>query len=745
MDVDPSISRDPRLSNRAPRPPLPARLSHNEVPQRPPSTHRNNSVTEVAKDMPGDDFIRALGNLVETAVFRTTSTVERERLHSKRRHTQELLNRARAVSGFPSTLEHFQQARKEEDGILSSLDKKIGDYDSRYKLHEADLKSKWAVQAESQVPKSDDRISKLQHELKSANDRISKLNKDIDEVNYRNKRLDGELQDLHDSAKAQKQGLGDCDAELDSLRKRLSDCTKDQDGFSRDLDENWARIKDHSTRLKRIEEAPKPEAGSTDGTHKALGEISDQYKKLEHKTTELSQKMELLFSLHQRIAELPDQVDRTLKDQQQKLEAQQQKLDQLVNGQASNPKLENTVKDQQQKLEAQQQKLDQLANGQASNPKLENTVNVLDSKLEDLLSIQTAKDDMQMAELEEIRGSISTTNEDHQKLSSNVQQLSQSLGYRLATLSSDLMQWRQKLEVVNVALRSLESRYNNLSTDTIVQHMVGAIMEMYPSMDQIRHGMSELQPIKAKIGQLEGDAKNTASLKDQLNALHAEQNKVSQFFEHFRGQFQWLSQEDFQAMRANLKEIAENHKNLDGEFFKKKAADQTSMQEIERERESLNTRFANLNDDLEKLKAERAQATSGAFNHDDMRSLELRLGALEKSSISSYEKLKGQVDSLKKNIHPPQRPPQREKTPENNLPPPSRPAPLDTASGIKIKRRHTSTYSDDERSPLPTRSNSIISQDSTTSPHVAPGSELRKKKKKKKRRLEGEPPIQIND
>ncbi|KAI9372144.1 hypothetical protein BJX61DRAFT_459258 [Aspergillus egyptiacus] len=709
MDVDSSRSRDPRLSNRGPRPPLtsrpslPTRLSQHEAPQRQSLAPLPQSAGEVQNETSGDFLVRGITDLVQAAVFAASSKTEREKLQKKRSSTEELLRKARSHGGFPSTVEFFQNARKDEDQVLASIDKKIKDYEANYKRLEADLRTKYAAHAESQTPRLEDKTPQLQEDIKLANDKLSGLQRNIASLTERDRERDTELQ-------AFKQEMTTFRDTLSSQRQGFANYTNSLSLVTNDLSETSSRLK----RLEAKAEEPKQGlASETPETKKALGDLSLQYKALEGKMAGWTQKLDLVSSSFQSISTLPGQVDQRLKDQQRKV--------------------------------------DQLVSSRGVSTKLDDAILTVNAKLEELSNIQSTKDDLQFAELEEIRTALSKTNKDIEILSGQVKNLPQSDGKfepKFAALGAEINMLIQRMDTVNVALLSLETRYNNLTTDALAHQMVGAMNEMYPSVDQMARAVTtELPSLKRKVDQMEANVMSSLAARDgfahAIESIHGNLKALRDSYENLEKRCSGLSGEDLSQMKLHLDNLEDKHKSLASELASKVSADRTFLQEIERERESLQSRLVSLSKAHNQLCAENARTRSEAVNEDDMRALEFRITAMEKSTIQSYEKLKGQIDSIKKTVHLPGPPSQRDSTLEGHPSLPQKPVEVDPL-GIRIKRAHPSSYSDDERS-IDQRSNSPASPDSIASQTVGPGEMRKKKKKKKKRRLEGEPSIQLDD
>ncbi|KAL4782482.1 hypothetical protein BJX76DRAFT_288563 [Aspergillus varians] len=696
MDVDPPASRDPRLANRG------SRLSQHEVQQPPlPSGLRQRSVPDAQYDAPGDQFIRGLAELVQTAVSTATDKSEREKFQKKRGTTEDLLRRAKAQNGFPSTLEFLHNARNDEDRVLASIDEKIKNHEAHQQRLFDDLRTRWAASTTARPLKSEDKVPQLQQSLESATARLSSLQGVVAQLTSRGVSVDNELKNLQEALGNQQKSFGN----------HIISCALIQ----KDMDEQKKDVNAHSTRLKQLEESAKqPVDGITTDTKKALDHISAQYKNLEQKTAKYGQDIGFLSSSYQRISKLPDQINRSLNDQQQKLE-----------------------------------------NSQTLNSKLDNAVLSLNHKIQELQNIQSTKDDLLLADMEDLRNNLRRTDQAQERLTESVQDTllktpREPLDPKVDALLAEVRRWHSMLEPINVALHSLESRYNNLSTEPIVQHMVGAMQEMYPSVDQIwrelqgqkRSLEQELPLLRKKIEQVEVQGGTSTLSQGVLDSIRAEQAGLSRTIGTVLERYQWLSQEEFRGMQAHLESLAEKQTLTTTVIQQKHSADEELLQELKGERDSLNSRLTSLHHAFEKLNSEYTQQRSNAPNHEDMGALEVRITELEKSAVHSYEKLK-----VKKRVQLPDTPSgsgfsQRESTPKTQIPPPPRPDLLDGPLGMRIKRPHASShYSDDEISPAP--SNSPRSLDSTIPQTVPPGEAKKKeKKKKKKRRVEGEAQVQ---
>lgn len=710
MDVSPAVSRDPRLANRGSRPSLPARSSYHEALQRAPTGPREYSAPDLQNDAPGDPFIRGITDLVQMAVSTAMDRAERERIQKKRTQTEDQYRKSRNHMAFPSTIEFFNHSRNEEGFLLTSIEDKIRNQETDYRRLASDLRNKWAESTKPIDPKTEERVSQLQRDLKLANERISDLHGDIAQLTSRNTSRDAEIKSLQETLSNQQKSFGSYTNSWALLKKDMDNCL---------------------ARVKQLEENTKPPVGGLmPDTKVAINVLSTQLKGIEQRAANWDEKIDFLSSSFQTLSKISDQIGQNLKHQQKEL------------GHAS----------------------------QTTHPNLDKAVLSLNNKLEELQFIQSTKDELVLTDMEELRKSLKKTEQDQERLTVSVQETllrtpREPLDAKVDALVAEVRRWHSVLEPINMALHSLESRYNNLSTEPIVNSMVRAMQELYPSIDQVLKELQghkrvldkELPLLHKRIEQLESKGTTSTVPLGELNSIKAKTNDLSQSVGALLERYQWLSPEEIHGMQTRLESLAEKQTSSESVFQKNQTAAQEMLQEMARERESLSNRLTSLHDAFEKLNSDHTQENPGATgNEESQRNLELRIAALEKSTVHSYEKLKGQFDRIKKTVQPPGAPSedgssQGDSTPTIKMPPPPRPDLVDGHLGMKIKRSRPSSLSGDERSPAP--SSSSHSQDSTSSPKTAL-EEIRKKKKerkKKRRRLESEgeahaqaqPPINI--
>ncbi|KAL4802759.1 hypothetical protein BDV18DRAFT_146521 [Aspergillus unguis] len=708
MDPNPSASRDPRLQNRPNRPPLQSRLSQHETQQQSPARTRQSPAAASPNDASGDLFIRGIAELVQKAVSAALKTNEKDKIRKKREGTNDLLHKAKSHSGFPSTVEFYQHYQDQESASLAVRDEEIKKHEIDFQRSLDDLKNKWAVSVNCSST-SPEIVARLQNDLKTANARISDLQQDIEHLSKKASTNNADIKSLQSIQGMQNKSFENHTESLAKMRKEVAGS---------------------SARLKTLEDKQiRPLDGLNSDSKRVMDEIRLKFENLEQKTAVLSQNVAAVTSSYQKLSGLPDKVKQSLKDQDQK-------LDQIVN---------------------------KKVHGYAPNSSLDSAVRLLDEKFKELSELQEFKDmtlfsqieelreicSLKSSEVDELKQQLAESQQFCHKLSDTLKQTlsrlpKEALDARVDNLFAEVKKGHAQLESFSMALLSLESRYNNMTTEPIVQHMVGAIHEMYPSLDRILSELSahkrtidEAIPVlQKKIEQLE--TQDHASIpREELDSLKANQNNLSQSIGELLQRYQWLSQDEFSRMQTTVKSLEEQQSSTNNAILQRQTAEKEFGEKLLVAGESLDNRLQNLSDALERLDSEYnqdKQDRSVAVTDQDMYALQDRIKVLEESTKQGYDKLKEQFDRLKRTTQPPESPLKQ---------PPPRPDLVEGSLGMRIKRRHSESA--DERSPAP--SNSPHSPDSTSSPAVISAESRRKKRKKKKRegRFRDENPIQLDD
>ncbi|OQE89451.1 hypothetical protein PENNAL_c0014G09596 [Penicillium nalgiovense] len=101
----------------------------------------------------------------------------------------------------------------------------------------------------------------------------------------------------------------------------------------------------------------------------------------------------------------------------------------------------------------------------------------------------------------------------------------------VSNLAQTVTKCENKIESISRGIRSLENRWNNITTGDLVNSMARAMQEMYPSVDQLSQQLKAYQSeIEGRISALKSDADvfkvDTEMLKTDTNRLKADTQKA---------------------------------------------------------------------------------------------------------------------------------------------------------------------------------------------------------------------------
>ncbi|KAL4745284.1 hypothetical protein BDW72DRAFT_59743 [Aspergillus terricola var. indicus] len=515
--------------------------------------------------------------------------------------------------------------------------------------HTKDGEAKALHNLNSEIKSHETELQELESVLRSqwtasASSRTSASDHRVQQLEQSLKLANDKISGLHgDIAELIKRNKS-LDVELKNLQTVLSAQQKSFGTFTHSLGLLKNDMDHFSSRLKQIEEKPpiQPVSGITPDTKKLLDDLSIQHKILEQRTAGLGEK---------------DTAIQTLKEKAKSLNA----------------------------------------------------------RMDELIEIQRTKDEFYFAEMDTLKkdldNRLSKTQQTQERLTESVKEAMlrvprEQLDPKVDGLFESVRRLGADLEPMKVALLSLESRYNNLTTEPIVQHMVRAMHEMYPSVDQIwkeltvhKQSLDQTLPsLVRKIEQLETRGKTSVVPQDELDSIRAQQEDLKRSIGGLVEQHQWLSQEKFRGMQARLELLAEKQNNADSAFLQKQTADQETLREVERQGTSLSDRLKVLSDAIERLDEDFNLTKEN--NQGDMHSLQLRITSIEQTAKVTYESTKKELDRIKKIVQLPEQTSQVDSlhcdSPSRQPRPVPRPDLLhaDHTQGMKIKRRRSDSDED---------------------------------------------------
>lgn len=492
-------SRDPRLANG--RPPARFSLANLPAPQYPNSP--NPPQPAVQNDVGCDDFIRGISGLVRATIVETQNKAEKDRLQKQRDSTERLWRRAKAHPSFPATIEFYQRARDAEDAEISRVDRALEE-SSRRQL-EKELRDRFPSST------SGDKVPELETEVNAAKNEISRLmekNQSLETM------LGDKVSELKTTFKDQSNMQGEQNREVKERLDHHQALTENAETKSTTIIADIQGLyKENSTMNSRVEQLWK---SYTDSVAQNTEKTKEQQKKLDRlKLHDIESIRKDLFDLKARVLSFENNhVSARQADQRVPHEALQQLISRV------------------QKLEGA--------------PSLTPRVDKLDSLLQELKDIHAFSDDLHFAEKEKIQRALEhqvivsdrMTN-DIARLSNQLQSVHQTNpnNQEIANLGANLHQTRRTLETVKVGMHSLETRYNSLSTETVVKNMVAAMQEMYPNIGQLTDQTSrlkkvfekELPPVLAKIDNIDERLQSHISTtRDDLSPMLARIDSVKE-------------------------------------------------------------------------------------------------------------------------------------------------------------------------------------------------------------------------
>lgn len=451
MDVDnpnTPTSRDPRLVSR--NRPAPARTASLDAgiwgspngyklgarsPNNPPPIDRQD-------EAPGDQFIRTLSELIKAAVDTAAREVEKDKLLKKKDMTEGLLRKAKAAPNFPSTTAFFQQARKDEDSELTRMDETISRHQAHYRQLENSLTTKWVPLLLRNHSDSDQKINKLQDEIRALKKRAG---------------------DSESGASREKYQL--LETKMKMLQDRVVLLEKTSDNYATSINTQMRYEKENKERVDKL---------SSD-----IAQFASQETILKHFSTEVEELKRITIALDAKLSSLQraqEEYSGSLGRVNEIIDAQRKRLDASNDNSATfekkfkeiherlapiekvhviPPEGPATVPIDASKIELRLKNVeDNLAMIPRPDSSLRSTVQNLSEQLQQLQSLQAMKDEFHFAEMEEIKKST-VDKADIQSLKDNYS--------RLADETRRISQLDRAGAVGQAEIQSLKDSYSRLA------------------------------------------------------------------------------------------------------------------------------------------------------------------------------------------------------------------------------------------------------------------------------------------
>ena len=768
MDIDSpnaASSRDPRLASRPTRPPIStnpslekqstASLGSPSTPKSTvPPTPADTAPPEKQDEALGGSFVQAVSGLVNAAVATAMSKSDKERLQKRKDTTEGLLKKAKAHTNFPSTAAFFQQASNDENLDLTRVDDAIKDHMSHCNQIQKSLVTTWGSLSSSSS-KTQEAMKKVQNELQVAKADAASAKAEIAKTVESGSAQTGLIKILQDRVILLERALGNQNSILN-----------DQARNTKINDERLASL---SSDVKRSATSSPAQGSSFTRVQK---DIDDLFQK--HMT--MDSRIRSLVEFQDRMSGSMDKISDTIDVQRKKLDdvgidltaAMKRRMDifgdklrslevKVVKSpvpQTPNANIDSNgmLKSMESRLKALEVKPDAP---RPANDLGNRNVQALNARLEELGQLQAMKDDLQFSEMEEMKKTLTQQTEEFQALkdhynnvSADIKNIAQAnpaaTHQQIQSLSRSLISTQRVVESLKVALHSLETRYNNISTEPIVKNMVVAMQEMYPSAAQLTEQISVLKNhFEKDVVPLKGMAeslfrshtsstvqiqKDAASRLEEINKLKAEHTRINQSLADLRQrsntQDSGPSQKQSTELRSNIESLSqridEHVSKVNDQLLSKQTAEESIVQYINQERENLIKEVRSTANNLKTLitrfgeveTANKSNTETTKTQWKQIESLVDRMHRLEESASNNHAKLLEQFDNIKKTVGSP------ESGLENG-----------TMSPVQKVEEDEDPEDHDDSADTPSNGNSTVNHLAETNPTLA----LREKKKKKKR------------
>ena len=711
IDLDNPSTRDPRLASRATRfnipPPIkkPSLERQNSISLGSPSTPKpavlpppNEPPKPVEKqDNPRDgSFIQSISDLVQAAVATAVSRSEKERLQQKKEITEGLLKKAKAHTNFPSTVAFFQQASNDEKVDMTRMDDTIKEHLSNCSQIERDLVTKWGLLSPSGPGSSasEETIKNLQRELQTFKEEAASTK--------------AELAKLVDSSPTRT-------GPIKILQDRVILLEKTMGNQTSLLSEQANIAKANDERLTSLSSEMKKGAVSSPIREALPTQFENDIGELKQKHTEAEGTMKALVECQEALSKSIHQINGDIEEHRRELNdinvgsisAMKARMDSFSNHLSSlagkvvtesptaqsvngNVDSKGVIKDMEQRLE----KLEGNQTApQINKDQVNQSMQALNGRMDELSHLQSMKDDFQFSEMEEIKKILAQQSEEFKGLRDGYGQVSVEIKAiaqsnpaaalrQIQDLSGSLSVTQRVLESVKVGLHSLETRYNNISTEPIVKNMVAAMQEMYPSASQLTEQVTALRnsldkdilPLKSTVEQLFKShssqvtqlQKDTAVQLEEKNRLKTDHVRMEQsvagLLERNKAQTSMPTQQQFNQLQSKVdslsKKMNEQTSNISEQLKSKQWSDESLVQSLNHEREHFNKEFQRLSSELKGMLSKLSQLQStnttnmeATKSHaDDIGSLLDRMRHLEESASNNHEQLLEQFDYIKKAV-----------------------------------------------------------------------------------------------
>ncbi|RLL99154.1 hypothetical protein CFD26_103957 [Aspergillus turcosus] len=527
MDVDnpnTPTSRDPRLISRN-RPPPARTASLDTGIAGSPNGHKlgvrqpNNSPPIDRQDVAtGDQFIRALSDLIKAAVDTATREVEKDKLKKKKETTEGLLQKAKATPSFPSATAFYQQARKDEDSELTRMDETITQHQAHYRQLENSLATKWVPLLLRNNSDADEKISRLQDEIRALRKQVGDSESDASRDKYQS--LEAKIKILQDRVVL-----------LEKASSNHATSINTQMTYGKEIKERVDRLSSDFAQF--------PSQG-TIPTH-----FSSEVDELKRITTTLDAKLSSLQKAQEEYSSSLERVNKTMDAQQKLLDAGNDtsitfekkfkeihdRLAPIENVKVTPPEAPATVPTDTSNIELRLKNVESsLSKIPRLDSSLQSRVQNLSEKLDQLQDLQAMKDELHFAEVEEIKNTVNKADiqslkDGYSRLTEETRRISQSDKAEIQSLKDSFSRLEEETRQISQSdkaeIQSLKDSFSRIEEET----------RRIRQLDPAAVDKAEIQSLKLSYSRLAEEIQkmsqwNPTAALQQINAVDVKVNTV---------------------------------------------------------------------------------------------------------------------------------------------------------------------------------------------------------------------------
>lgn len=669
---------------RQPESPRNALAQSNDAPS---ATVPMTSVTSEPK-LQGYSLADILGHFTTNAAYMATTRQDYDKAKKVMQILTEHHGRAKNMSRFPAAQEVINKRREQCQSEVSSLNQRLRSYQDQYSRQKEQVAKLLNLQVESGAVSAAAEFTKQQQaELKSqlTQKLRTKLKTEL-QAEFQ-ERMQGEMQA---QIRAQIQAFKrEYDKKYDQmatlpeirfLHQRIDDREKAQSkelaeikgalqhppAQARDQDQMLQQVRCELGELKDTVQLLADSRTQDESLLSAVSELKSQLEQLQSKKamqmTEFAQKLDKL----QKAMHANETAAENLNDLLKRIEQLEEKLNRpsevsdphvtraLPTGQTSD--LEQARENALTMLDAQVQRLEKVSGAALSQ--LDGQVQRWESLFKEHVTARSALDNEQSNAIKSLEASL------NYKLQRAMAQLSSA-----AALSGDI---NRRLQVVETAIVSLESRYNQISTEPIVERVLKTVQETYPAANAIRATIQNTSNLMGRVNQMHqmnqmnrtGQTAPTQEFAELRNTVTEQANKISALTQE-TSQVQMESRknrEDFQRAKEALEQKvslqADNISAIEADIRSLRSTVSRNAEESDRyhtirgehidQLAALIKRIKNSVEGDIRFLRECVQNNRGEAGSVDVKRIQERLEALESKSKSRLTDIKKRVDDLER-------------------------------------------------------------------------------------------------